>query len=162
MKNFFFSAILLLFYSCSKGPTGEPGKDGVANLKVYTFHISNEDWTYNAFNVFYYCDLYVYDITPEVLDSGTVEVFVGDGNGTSWSAIPRTAGLIWIDYSYHEEYAEVHVGNIFGANPGNPGEQEFKVVVIPPLQREANPDVNWDDYNDIAKHFKIQEVQIEN
>jgi hypothetical protein len=41
--------------------------------------------------------------------------------------------------------------------PSNPGVRTFKVIIIPSSQREANPDVNWNNLAEIEKRFNVLE-----
>ena len=145
------------FNSC-RGPEGPPGLNGVANIVAYDIVTNNASWSYDYSNDLYYTDAQIPDITQAVIDGGTVQAFYSNADFSYFIALPTTESLLWIGYSYFAGIGEIDEGLTDGTQPNNPGTQYFKFVVIPPAARQANPDVNWNDYNDITRHFKITEI----
>ncbi|HYV91862.1 MAG TPA: hypothetical protein VE978_08765 [Chitinophagales bacterium] len=147
------------FHSC-QGPEGPPGLNGVANIITYNITTNSSSWSWDGTNDLYYTDVQIPDITQSVIDAGTVQAFYSNSDFSYFIALPSTESLLWIGYSYFLGIGEIDYGLTDGTQPANPGTKYFKMVVIPPAARQANPDVNWEDYNDIAKHFKITEVPV--
>jgi hypothetical protein len=163
---------MLLLTSCGKdgatgpqGPAGTNGTNGVANISVQDFTINSWNQTTTG-TLYYYTQLNVTALTADVNNNGAVEVFFSTTGGTYWTGLPMTeyvsGGSNYIfNFSTGTNLVEVDwiaasgfvVGNdpntIFGATI------QLKVVVIPPSMRKANPDVNFHNYNEIKKHFKI-------
>lgn len=144
------------FHSC-RGPEGPPG---VANIVAYDISTTSSSWTYDSYNSQYYTDAEIPDITQAVIDAGTVQAFYSNSSYSSFVALPSTQSLLWIGYSYFLGIGEIDWGLTDGTVPANPGTKYFKFVVIPPAARQANPDVNWNDYNSIARRFKITDVDL--
>lgn len=168
MKNLIYLAILVLsvsISSCSKegpigpagpqgpqGPTGTTGPAGQdASVPVSTtLYVNN--WVYSASAPSYMASISVPAITQNVLDRGIVAAYVSNGSG-GWIALPMT----WYPtttYSYTYScvhalgYLHVHRTDSDGIAV-NPGGQTFKIVVIPPAFRMANPNLNWENYAEI-------------
>jgi hypothetical protein len=156
----FFSFSAIASFDGCRGPEGPPGVNGVANIVTYDIATNSASWTYDAANDLYYADAQIPDITQDVVDAGTVQAFYSNADFSYFIALPTTQSLLWIGYSYFLGIGEIDWGLTDGTQGANPGVQYFKMVVIPPAARQANPDVNWNDYNDIAKHFKITEIQV--
>ena len=151
------------FNSCQGpvGPPGPPGYNGVANIVAYDISTNSSSWSYDNNGDLFYTDAQIPDITQAVIDAGTVQAFYSNSDYSYFQALPTTQSLLWVGYSYFLGIGEIDWGLTTGNMPANPGTQYFKFVVIPPAQRQANPDINWTDYNDIARHFKITDIPIE-
>ena len=48
-------------------------------------------------------------------------------------------------------------GLMSGQTPSNPGGLQFKIVVIPPAGKIANPDVDWSDWYQIKAKFGLRD-----
>jgi hypothetical protein len=126
----------VLFNSCAKdgapGATGPQGPAGNPNISTVTINVASSQWIADYANNRYYVGLSVPDITSNVFSNGTVNVFVDDGSGTFWNALPYSFNDNEYDYQIHvgEVYINYTVGT--GGMPLNsPGFVEYKVVVIP-------------------------------
>lgn len=151
--------IAIVFTSCIKGdtgPQGPPGANGVANLVAYDITVS--DWSFDLQSNEYYAQSSIPEIDQNVIDAGLVQAYISDPSFQSFTALPTTESLLWINYTYFLGGVEFDWGLTDGTAPSNPGTQYFKVVVIPPAVRLANPDVKWNDFNEVQKHFHIIEV----
>jgi hypothetical protein len=175
-------ASVLLLTSCGKdgatGPAGATGPQGVAgfnglngsaNVTVQDFTIPTASWQNNTSNWYY--DLQVNNLTQLVQDSGVVQVFMNfSTTGTIWTALPYTfnSSPVYImnyNTSISGSTGYVALQWVYNTNGASIGSDpttvfsvtavQFKVVTIPPAARKANPNVNFHDYNDIKKHFKI-------
>lgn len=136
-KNYILIAVIaVLFNSCAKdgapGATGPQGAPGNANVSSSTYNVASSDWIYDGTNNRYYVSLNVQGITSNVMSNGTVNVFVGNGSGTYWNAMPYSLNdneynaqiLIGLVYIYY------HLGS-GGIPPAPTGSATYKVVVIP-------------------------------
>ena len=142
-KTFYFSAILFVmvsfcvisFSSCKKGdtgPQGPAGSNGVANIQTTTVTTNSNAWVLDNTDNSYNYTITVSGITQSVVDKGTVQVFVGDGTGKQWGALPLSYGTVQFNYSFLVGQVEIEITLSSGAVPNNPGGQQFKIVVIPP------------------------------
>lgn len=177
-------ASVLLLTSCGKdgatgpagatGPQGLPGTNGVngtngVKIFVQDFTVPTASWLSNTSN--WYTDLTVNGLTQLVQDSGTVQVFMNfSTTGTIWTALPYTfnSSPVYImnyntSISGSTGYVALQwVNNTSGGSIGNDPTTvfgvtavQFKVVTIPPAARRANPNINFHDYSEIKKHFKL-------
>jgi hypothetical protein len=112
------------------GPTGATGATGNANAKVQTF--TGVTWTISAPG--YYCSMTDADITQDMVDNGTIMVYLSNGSG-GWIALPYT---IPINSTYSSTFTPVHYLNGVTVwkydtdytQAVDPGPKTFKVVVI--------------------------------
>lgn len=118
-----------------RGPAGEDGKDGTdANIQAFTFTVLNGDYEIfsNSTGTFYMHrdTINLTEITSDVVDNGTVQIFRKETSASSWTAMPYYRGGISYNYSYDvgNVYIEVSYNN---PNPINIGDSDFKIVVIP-------------------------------
>ncbi len=166
---------MLLLTSCGKdgatgpqGPAGTNGTNGVANISVQDFTISTWSLSTTA-TTYFYTQQPVTNLNADVNSNGAVEVFFSISGGNNWTALPMTQyvsgtggadyyfnyttsalGFIEVDWTSSSSLTAGYDPNsIFGTTV------QLKVVVIPPSMRKANPDVNFHNYNEIKKHFKI-------
>jgi hypothetical protein len=167
---------MILFISCSKeGPTGPQGvagtngtngTNGVANIAVETFTLNSGNWSYSTTYLDYTAVLNDAALIQSVQDSGAVEVFYSINSGSLWSALPCTINVgsgAFYTFAFSSATAAAtltwtYFGSGTGTDPSTAfsgANLEFKVVTIPPALRKANPNVNFHDYNDIKKHFKL-------
>ena len=163
-------ASMLLFTSCGKdgatgpagatgpqGPAGTNGTNGVANIASYTGSTQNSSWVVNPNNYELDATFPVSAITQDVVTNGTIQVFLGDGTGNQWSAMPFSLTDIEFNYTYSVGQVVIQEtqGNL--TLPANPGVRQFKFVVIPSGARKAHPEVNFHNYNEIKKAFNVIE-----
>lgn len=151
----------IMLNSCAKdgavGPAGPAGTNGNANVQSSTFTVSN--WTYSAPS--YYSDISWGALTTDIINNGAVLVYVSTGTSV-WSQLPLTL----YTYSTYSSSLEVvsSTGNIRIlwtdsdlTQPNNPGANTFKVVAIAASQRLANPNINYDDYNQVKAAFHLKD-----
>lgn len=135
----------LAFTSCKKGdtgpagPAGTNGTNGVANIQTGTVTTNNSTWSLDNSDNSYNATLTYAAITQSVIDKGTVQVFISDGTGSEWLALPFSYGIVQYNYSYKLGQVLLSVTLSSGNAPNNPGGQQFKVVVIPPASKSTIP-----------------------
>lgn len=154
---------LVFFAGCTKkGETGPAGKEGSANISATVFSISSWAWT----SPNYYKNLSVPEITTDNLSSAAIMVYFSKGNST-WTALPFTqynspsnyfmgfntsVGNVQVTWIYDSSLSSGDNPNIYyGVNI------QCKVVVIPKAARDAHPDVNLNNYNEVKEVFKIKD-----
>ncbi|MHB8261150.1 MAG: hypothetical protein ACYDCN_09870 [Bacteroidia bacterium] len=166
-------ATMILVTSCggpqgAQGPqglTGAPGTNGTnglngnANVITNTSSTSASTWVAVNGNTEWDASFTVTAITSTVVTSGTVQLFLGDGTGNTWYALPSSYKGLEYNYSYSLNTVAIQVTNDNGSLPTLPGNGtgvvQFKFVVIPPGARLANPNVNFKNYAEIKKAFKL-------
>lgn len=134
------------FISCKKstvGPAGTQGETGLqgaagingnANVKSYTFS-TGINWKPDSTNKSFSYRYFTADLNSSVLDKGIVMLYVNDelgSNGNEWKAMPFSGKVI--DFSFKTELStvEIFVSSSTTVMPSNPGNQKFKLVIIPP------------------------------
>lgn len=149
-----FLATTLTFTSCDKEEAGPPGADGVANISAHSFVTNTNAWAAdNSSNVLIYQHT-IPEITEDVVQSGAVLAYLGDGTGDLWIAMPlSTLGIDFV-FGYYESNVEINVSLSNGEMPSNPGGQEFKVVIIPPAQRIST--VDHQDYEQVQHAYGLK------
>lgn len=154
--------LLLSFVGCKKGDTGDTGPAGTngvngingnANVHTSTTTIPSNEWILNG-NI-YEATILNSNINQDILDHGTVEVFVST-NGTEWIALPFSINNVEFSYAYSIGTVSLDYSLGSGATPSSlPNNDQFKVVVIAGSARILNPDVNFKNYNEIKSAFKL-------
>jgi hypothetical protein len=132
-------SICVTIISCKKGDVGPAGANGVANIQAGTITTNNSAWSFDNTDNSYNAILNYSAITQSVVENGTVQVFIGDGLGTEWAALPFSYSDLQYNYSYKLGQVLVSLTLSTGSVPSNPGGQQFKVVVIPPAAKSINP-----------------------
>ncbi len=152
----------LTFSSCKKGdtgpagpqgPAGTNGTNGVANIQTGTVTTNNASWSFDNTDNSYNATLTFGAITQSVVEKGTVQVFIGDGTGQEWAALPFSYSIVQYNYSFKSGQVIISVTLSNGNAPNNPGGQQFKVVVIPPAM--VKPNVNVKNYNELKAAYNL-------
>lgn len=149
---------LLFISSCKKGEKGDPGKDGKVNVTSQTF--STGSWSSNS--SFWYKQLSCPDLTQDNINSAAVSVYWGT-TANNWTALPYT----YVSSTNYFMNFVTTVGNVEirwyynGIGIGDTPDQEFgktvsfKVVIIPPGAKKANPDVDMNNYQEVKEAYNI-------
>lgn len=140
---------LIIFSSCTKeGKQGEPGvngKDGNANVSSYTFDVYAGDWSSNS------AWLYNTNITQSIVNSGAVQLYMESSPYSGiWAALPLSISGTEIIYAYQLNFIEVL------AFPQPTSHERFKVVIIESSAKLANPNLDYTDYEAVAKVFDLE------
>ena len=112
------------------------------------------DWSYDASAYEYSTVLIVSKITQDIVDNGTVMTFLKKSDGT-YVALPTTFYSTGYSFTmgFSYEVSKVHIymdcssdlpGLTFNSN-------DYKVVTISRAQREAHPNTNWKNYDEVQK-----------
>lgn len=150
----------LLVNGCKK--EGPPGPAGNANVTSRTFYVSS--WSWDSPN--YYADFNVPELTADNINSAAVLVYFRTTSGT-WYAVPYTQYTSSSDY--HMGFITV-AGTVevtwFYDNPLSSGSDPnafygttvyYKVVVIPPAERKANPNLDLNNYEAVKAAFHLKD-----
>lgn len=160
------SFVILLSISCAKdgeqgpaGPQGPAGANGNANVTSYYVNTTSANWTCSGLC---YTDVNFPQITQSILNSGLVCVFMQSTSSTGvWLNMPWTEFNTGYSSNYNFNYSlgsmRIFKQDSDLVTPSNPGVRTFKVIIIPSSQREANPDVNWNNLAEIEKRFNVLE-----
>jgi len=146
----------LTLTSCKKGdigPAGPSGTNGVANIQSSTVTTNNLSWLFDNTDNSYSAILTFSAINQSVMDKGTVQVFVGDGTGQEWNALPFSYTNVQFNYSFKSGQVIISVNLSDGSAPSNPGIMQFKIIVIPPAM--VNPNVNVKNYTNLKSAYNL-------
>lgn len=136
-----------------KGDNGLNGTNGNANVKTRVATIIPSNWAYDATNYFNYVNVNDVDITADIVNSGLVSVFYSFVSG-EWSALPETnyfsdgtSYTMTFNYSVGRVQLQI-VSASFTTTTVNV-DTYVKIVTIASSVRKANPNVDWNDYNQV-------------
>lgn len=125
---------------------------GTNNNTVQTFSFTVSAWTLSG--SYWYYDYFFPSVTN--MNGG---VFVYWQSGTTYIGLPITI----IDQEFYYKYdtggwVEVDVRSASGnTSIPSPSLYNFKIVVIPPAARVANPNVNYKNYEEVKNAFNLKD-----
>ena len=149
----------LALTSCKKGdtgpagPSGTNGTNGVSNIKTNIFTTNTNQWNLDNIHNVYYYNYSSTDITSDVLSNGAVMVYLGDGTGNTWTAMPFSIQGGSLAFVIGQSKVQIQASLFDGSVPNNPGGQQFKVVIIPPTM--VKPNVNTNNYADVKEAYNL-------
>lgn len=130
------------FVSCKKskvgpaGPQGETGATGATgNANVKSFIFSTSNWKADSSCKNYSYQYHTADLTSTVLDKGAVMLYLGDNTGDNtnqWKPMPLSQAGLLFTFEIETATVRIFVSRSDGKIPVNPGNQKFKLVLIPP------------------------------
>jgi len=139
-----------------QGPTGQQGATGNANVQNYSITISSSQWTYDNL----YERLY-YRWYNSANSQSAVYGYVMSGSGkqsmpyyTSTSAWSEQYDLASKLFS-SPAYIEFQFTNYNSRTTAPSYDKYFDLVIIPPTQRKANPNVDYSNYEEVKRVFKL-------
>ncbi len=171
-KLFLLLSVTTLLSACEvstvpgpQGPSGQPGPvgpSGNANVKTWFFTVAPYNWYTNGAPGNNDHSKYVYLSIPELdqyyVDYGMVMVYLDLGN--SYRPLPITSADGPVDLWMHNyvSYGEVEVDMQLSSlqTPVITSNYYFKVVAVDGYTRKMNPDIDWKDYNAVAKRFNLK------
>lgn len=150
-----------LFTACHKDDDSGYVTVGSNNntVMVSTVTVNPGDWTQNNGGAVWSCSV----SNNNVNLYGGVEVFLQDNSSSdSWWALP----FVNANFTYYFKVTpDASIITFYVAYVNNTttftitNSMTYKVVAIPPSARIAHPGVNWKNYNEIKKTFKIKEIK---
>ena len=166
LKTGLFLVVALFAMSCSKdgeaGPAGPAGANGIngtngtngnANV-IGTNTLTVSSWTSSNNGALWSTSLSATGITQTIVDRGMVSVFIGDSSG-AWTSMPYTIGNASWFYSFGVGFINIYKTNTNLAAIANPGSQTFRVVIISPSNRIANPNTDWKNYEQVKRALNL-------
>ena len=150
-----------------QGASGTSGKDGNANVQGRIFTFQPSEWikkpygTAGKYN--YSVAAIVSEITQSVVDKGMIIAYRSNGGG-GYVALPSNYSFEANSKTYVLNTDIVHyVGGVTFWRSDSDGftlapssTEMYKVVVVTPQGRIANPDVNYKNYAEVAKAFDLE------
>ncbi|OJW83628.1 MAG: hypothetical protein BGO69_04845 [Bacteroidetes bacterium 46-16] len=134
----------------TNGTNGTNGKDGNANVQGGTVTVNfvwNPSTYYGLANISYNA------ITQDIVDKGSVLVFMNNG-ANGWTSIPYTdyfgnsIGVSFF-YAYALNTVSVYFAESDYLNTYMPAQGTFKVVAIAAAQKQAHPNTDWKNYDEV-------------
>lgn len=174
LKNYFALSLCLclsLIVSC-KGPKGEPGRDGNANVYSETVKTTAADWSWDTDACNWYLDLEWDAIDYDMVDYGAVLVYMENPNDDfyAWHQLPLT---LYPNEHYSSTLETVYYDyalTIFWTNSDmqrhqNPCEfyntnLEFKIVLLDAFTYSKYKNEDLSNYETVKKLFDITEKKI--
>ncbi len=160
--------IVSLVTACKKeGPAGPAGKDGNANvISSNTLTLNNWITVYDDGTEFTYSSNLTWgEITQEVRDGGLLITYLKDNTTSTWYAMPYSYAGDGYGYTFNYDF-NIGTANIYYEgydNSGSPGANALnglftiRLVAVPPAIREANPNIDWNSYEQVSKLITAQE-----
>ncbi|TND10181.1 MAG: hypothetical protein FD123_429 [Bacteroidetes bacterium] len=153
-----FGITLLLIDGCKKeGPQGPAGN---ANVVSHTFSASS--WLWSSPN--YYVDFTVPELTSSNINEAAVMVYFSTVAG-NWIAVPYTQYNSPYDYfmNFLTAVNTVEVRWFYDSSLSSGNDPnvyygttvQFKIVIIPPGIRKANPDLDLTNYQAVKLQFGL-------
>lgn len=132
------------------------GSYGNANITSLTVSISS--WAWDPSQYFDYSDTSLSEITPDVYDNGLVNVYSRTAIG--WAQWPRTmvlGGGITVNQRFYYQVGTIKfvMANSDQTSSSLAYPTTFKVVIITPAAKLANPHVDWSNYSEVQETFKL-------
>lgn len=177
MKKLIFMAAIaaLLFSGCAKdgdtgpqgpqgpqGNTGPQGNQGISQIKCFYEYLSYYDFITVSTSTNSYKmkgAIYISEMTSSVLNDGLVMVYK-ENAADVWQALPYTYFFSGSSIMYHSFTVEPNWINIYLESETNftiSGIRSYKIVVASNSLRQANPDLNWNDYKEVCKRFNLEQ-----
>ena len=151
----------------ASGTSGTNGKDGNANVQGRVFSFQPSEWVKKPYGTSgkydYSVSAALPEITKSVVDKGMVVAYRGNGSG-GYTAIPLSYAFEGASKVYVISYDIVHYvggvtiwkGDSDGLTIAPSSVEMYKVVVVTPQGRIANPDLNYKNYAEVAKAFDLE------
>lgn len=171
MKTFNRTLTLILFVGlfligCTKeGKQGEPGtngQNGNANVKSISLVASSWLWDSSS-STRYYVWSGIPELTYDIASYGAVHLYQLNSAGNGYLQLPITApissGIVESDfYQYGTGTLSVYIQNSNLSDPllQIPTPTKYKLVTISASAKVANPDLDYSNYDAVAKLFKLE------
>jgi hypothetical protein len=145
------------------GLQGVPGQDGNANVHSVTFSYT---WASNDFPFYTYTlNCPTSNITSVIINDGAVLGYVSTNNGVNWNPITYYISLganshIYFRGSISDGNYAVIIGRDDGGNVTSSlisSTIKVKVVTIAGSARMENPNVNFNNYEEVKKVFNLKD-----
>ena len=151
----------LIFSSCKKGDTGPAGKngtngkDGVANISSKNYYLSPSSWSAISSGRYQITE-FDSDIADATTDGIEVFVSVSGLNNGAYFGLPTTSFFNPSD-NLGYSYLNGTINLIYFYSSAPTYYITLKVVVIPPSQRKAHPNVNHHNYEEVKATYGLKD-----
>lgn len=143
-----FSALLLLA-ACAKDDDSNfqpKGNYGNSNISATTTTVTSTQWTFT--NNAYEHTITDSAITQSVVDKGAVMVYVST-NGNDYISLPFSYQGLEFGF-LHRVGAVIISVTVNSGGLAPPNNCQFKVVVLQPAGKASNPDIHWENFNEVV------------
>jgi hypothetical protein len=170
-KTGLFLVVALFAMSCSKdgavGPAGPAGANGINGINgtngnanvigTNTVSVPSSSWTSSGGNTVWTTTLTASAITQTIVDRGMVSVFFQSGSG--WIALPYSnpQNHYFTVYGFALGSVQISITTESGYVLTSPGSNVFRIVVISPSNKIANPNIDWKDYNQVKEALHLRD-----
>lgn len=159
-KKLFVLFLILTTFSCSEdgatGATGQAGADGNANVIGTTdFTILPTDW--QTLGNLKYINLQNNGITQSIVNSGIVMVYQKSNTGNSYTALPFSYQGIDRGFTFGLNYLQITLSPYNNSSISITANTTIRAVIIPASNRMANPNVNWNNYQEVKDALKLKD-----
>lgn len=141
------------------GTNGTNGTNGNANvIGTNTVSVLPSSWTnVGGLSTSWSTTLTASAITQAIVDRGTVSVFFQ--LGTQWIALPYSnpQNHYFTNYGFSLNTVEINISTQTGYILTSPGSNVFRVVAITASNKAANPNTNWNDYEEVKEALHLNE-----
>lgn len=156
------------------GAAGTNGTNGNANVKTYNYTINQSDWIQQTPSILFSPSLPCAGITQAIIDSGMVLVYWDANNlgapnphnyvqfpvigwnsvadrimASSWQLSPTGGGTVTVSVA--------NLGGAAVAASSQAATTLIRVVVASAHMRMANPNLNWNNYNEVKAALHLQD-----
>lgn len=163
MKKIYTTSITLLFFMIGILLTNceDAQVDPATQVKAHTFTVSSWYWS----TPHHYTNLAVSEITSANLESVGVLVYYSTQSNV-WTSVPYTVygtlhnyymgfrylpGIVEVTWLYDGPSSGSDPNAYYGVNV------KCKVVVVPSSAKVANPDLDWNNYEEVSRRFDLKE-----
>ncbi len=151
------AAGVLIFSGCTKtGPPGPQGVQGPQGPQGNANVIGSDPFTVSAWSKdgnTYYAQFNSPDISKNIAEYGVVSMFkyYDLGFGEEWSPLPDINGNVSTVFNFYTNGFTIYVQNTDGTTTAHPGSQTFRMVTIAPALKQAHPNTDWRNYQQVMK-----------
>ena len=145
------------------GTNGTNGANGNANVQNISITVSPSQWTYDAVNDRMYYR-YSYPIDTVKFNSAVCAYIMSTSGEQAIPYYSCPSSNVWceqydmaLDLFQFPAYIEFQYTNYKSKTTAPTGDDFFYLVVIPPSQRKAHPDVNYKNYQEVKKAFNLKD-----
>jgi len=167
MKTLFLKTVSLLFifmlFSCSKdgatgatGATGPSGANGNANVIGTTdYTIQANDWLSSGNTK--YVNLINNSITQSIVNSGIVMIYQKSSTSSSYTPLPFSYLGFNSTFSFSLNSVQLQLSYNNGSAFTISSSMTIRAVIISASNKMANPNVNWNNYEEVKDVFKLKD-----
>lgn len=164
------SLLLITSLNSCKGSKGDPGPTGAqgnANVASGTITVAGgtSNWSFQGAPTYEsYVDLTDNSITSSIISTGAVLVYESSDGGTTWTALPytnysTTGESYTTSYTYTTGAVTIWDANSLDTYDPPLNSLTFKIVAVASNVRKKNPNVNWNNYNDVVAKIGMQNIK---